>query len=136
STHFFSRFFFLTTRSPPLFTLFPYTTLFRSVFLLSGLIGGFAGGLQILGVNYRFIDHFSPGYGFTGIAVALLGRGHPAGILLSALFFGALSNGGAMIQLFSDIPLDLINILQGVVMIFAVIELSRLPFVRRWLQRA
>src|SRR5207247_11054526 len=83
STHFFSRFFFLTTRSPPLFTLFPYTTLFRSVFLLSGLIGGFAGGLQILGVNYRFIDHFSPGYGFTGIAVALLGRGHPAGILLS-----------------------------------------------------
>ena len=71
-----------------------------------------------------------------GIAVALLGRGHPAGILLSALFFGALSNGGAMIQLFSDIPLDLINILQGVVMIFAVIELSRLPFVRRWLQRA
>ena len=105
-------------------------------FLLSGLIGGFAGGLQILGVNYRFIDHFSPGYGFTGIAVALLGRGHPAGILLSALFFGALSNGGAMIQLFSDIPLDLINILQGVVMIFAVIELSRLPFVRRWLQRA
>ena len=105
-------------------------------FLLSGLISGFAGGLQILGVNYRFIDHFSPGYGFTGIAVALLGRGHPAGILLSALFFGALSNGGAMIQLFSDIPLDLINILQGVVMIFAVIELSRLPFVRRWLQRA
>src|SRR2546430_11178042 len=49
-------------------------------FLLSGLIGGFAGGLQILGVNYRFIAPFSPGYGFTGIAVALLGRGHPAGI--------------------------------------------------------
>ena len=105
-------------------------------FLLSGLLGGIAGGFQILGVNYRFIDHFSPGYGFTGIAVALLGRGHPVGIVLSALFFGALSSGGAMIQLFSDIPLDLINILQGTVMIFAVIELSRLPFVRRWVQRA
>src|SRR2546421_2483874 len=105
-------------------------------FVLSGLLGGVAGGFQILGVNYRFIDHFSPGYGFTGIAVALLGRGHPVGIVLSALFFGALSSGGAMIQLFSDIPLDLVNILQGTVMIFAVIELSRLPFVRRWVQRA
>ena len=105
-------------------------------FVLSGLLGGVAGGFQILGVNYRFIDHFSPGYGFTGIAVALLGRGHPVGIVLSAIFFGALSSGGAMIQLFSDIPLDLVNILQGTVMIFAVIELSRLPFVRRWVQRA
>ena len=105
-------------------------------FVLSGLLGGIAGGFQILGVNYRFIDHFSPGYGFTGIAVALLGRGHPVGIVLSALFFGALSSGGAMIQLFSDIPLDLVNILQGTVMIFAVIELSRLPFVRRWVHRA
>jgi len=107
-----------------------------TAFLLSGVLGGIAGGMQILGVNYRFIDHFSPGYGFTGIAVALLGRGHPIGIVLAALFFGALSSGGAMIQLFSDIPLDLINVLQGVVMIFAVIELTRLPFVRRWLRRA
>src|SRR5437016_544286 len=105
-------------------------------FVLSGLLGGVAGGFQILGVNYRFIDHFSPGYGFTGIAVALLGRGHPVGIVLAALFFGALSSGGAMIQLFSDIPLDLINILQGTVMIFAVIELSRLPLVKRWLRHA
>jgi len=105
-------------------------------FLISGVLGGVAGGFQVLGVNYRFIDHFSPGYGFTGIAVALLGRGHPVGIVLAAIFFGALSSGGAMIQLFSDVPLDLINILQGTVMIFAVIELSRLPFVRRWLRHA
>jgi len=105
-------------------------------FLISGVLGGVAGGFQVLGVNYRFIDHFSPGYGFTGIAVALLGRGHPVGIVLAAIFFGALSSGGAMIQLFSDIPLDLINILQGTVMIFAVIELSRHPFVRRWLRHA
>src|SRR5207237_5907743 len=81
-------------------------------FVLSGLLGGIAGGFQILGVNYRFIDHFSPGYGFTGIAVALLVRGHPVGIVPSLLFFGALSSGGAMIQLFRDIPRDLLNILQ------------------------
>ena len=99
--------------------------------LLSGAIGGLAGGFQVLSVNYRFVDNFSPGYGFTGIAVALLGRNHPVGIVFAALFFGALSNGGAMIQLFSSIPIDLINVLQGTVMIFAVIELVRLPVFRR-----
>src|SRR3989441_513938 len=55
-------------------------------FVISGILGGVAGGFQILGVNYRFIDHFSPGYGFTGIAVALLGRGHPIGIVLAGAF--------------------------------------------------
>jgi ABC-type uncharacterized transport system permease subunit len=88
----------------------------------SGLLGGLAGAFQVLGVNYRFVDRFSPGYGFTGIAVALLGRNTPLGVLLAALFFGALANGGAMIQLFSDIPLDLVNLLQGTVMIFAVVR--------------
>lgn len=104
--------------------------------LISGAIGGIAGGFQIVSVNYRFVDNFSPGYGFTGIAVALLGRNHPVGIILAALFFGALSNGGAMIQLFSNVPIDLINVLQGTVMIFAVIELVRLPMVARVLGRA
>jgi general nucleoside transport system permease protein len=94
-------------------------------FLGSGFIGGIAGGIQILGVNHRFIDHFSPGYGFTGIAVALLGRNTALGCLLAALFFGALANGGATVQLFTNIPLELINVLQGTVMIFAVVELGR-----------
>jgi simple sugar transport system permease protein len=94
-------------------------------FLVSGLIGGIAGGIQILGVNHRFIDHFSPGYGFVGIAVALLGRNTAVGCLLAALFFGALANGGATVQLFTNIPLELINVLQGTVMIFAVVELGR-----------
>jgi ABC-type uncharacterized transport system permease subunit len=93
---------------------------------ISGLLGGLAGAFQILAVNYRFIANFSPGYGFTGIAVALLGRNNALGILAAALFFGALANGGSMIQLFSDIPLDLINVVQGTVMIIAVIELRRL----------
>ncbi|WP_425280382.1 hypothetical protein [Pseudaminobacter salicylatoxidans] len=63
---------------------------------------------------------FSPGYGFTGIAVALLGRGSAIGILLAALLFGALATSGATIQLFSDVPIEIVNILQGTVMIFAV----------------
>jgi simple sugar transport system permease protein len=93
---------------------------------VSGMMGGLAGAFQILAVNHRFIANFSPGYGFTGIAVALLGRNTAPGILGAALFFGSLVNGGSMIQLFSDIPLDLINVVQGTIMILAVVELRRL----------
>lgn len=99
--------------------------------LLSGLVGGLAGGLQVLSVNYRFIDNFSPGYGFTGIAVAILGRNHPLGILAAGLFFGALTNGGAVVQLFSNVPIDLVNILQGTLMILAVLSFARVPLLRR-----
>lgn len=88
--------------------------------LLSGAIGGLAGGIHALGTVGRFVAGFSPGYGFTGIAVALLGRGSPLGILLAAILFGALATSGATIQLFSDVPIEIVNVLQGLVMIFAV----------------
>lgn len=94
--------------------------------VMSGVIAGIAGAVQVLGVNGRFIDHFSPGFGFTGLAVALLGRNTAIGCVLAALFFGALSNGSAMMQLFSDIPLDLVNVLSGLVMILAVVDFAGL----------
>jgi general nucleoside transport system permease protein len=88
--------------------------------LLSGAIGGLAGSIHALGTVNRFVAGFSPGYGFTGIAVALLGRGSAFGIFLAAILFGALATSGATIQLFSDVPIEIVNILEGVVMIFAV----------------
>ena len=88
--------------------------------LLSGAIGGLAGGIHALGSVGRFVSGFSPGYGFTGIAVALLGRGSALGIFLAAILFGALATSGATIQLFSDVPIEIVSILQGMVMIFAV----------------
>src|SRR5690606_18064357 len=88
--------------------------------LLSGAIGGLAGGIHALGTVGRFVSGFSPGYGFTGIAVALLGRGSAIGIFLAAVLFGALATSGATIQLFSDVPIEIVSILQGMVMIFAV----------------
>jgi len=93
--------------------------------LLSGVVAGLGGAAQGLGQLHRFSDGFSAGYGFTGMAVALLGRNRPVGILLGAVLFGALASAGTTIQLFSDIPLDLVNIIQGIVMIFAVVELGR-----------
>jgi ABC-type uncharacterized transport system permease subunit len=93
--------------------------------LLAGAIGGLGGAAHALGTVGRFVLGFSPGYGYTGIAVALLGRNRAVGIVLAALLFGALASSGAAVQLFSDIPLSIVDILQGVVMIFAVAEFVR-----------
>ena len=93
----------------------------------SGLIGGLAGGIHALGLVHRFVAGFSPGYGFTGIAIALLGRNSAFGIILAAIVFGALSSAGANIQLFSDVPIEIVEIMQGAVMIFAVAQLGFAP---------
>jgi general nucleoside transport system permease protein len=98
---------------------------------LSGLFGGLAGAGQVLGVDNRFVDNFSPGYGFTGIAVALLARNQPWGVLPAAIFFGALANGGTTMQLFSNVPLDLVNVLQGTVMLVAVARFGNLLLAAR-----
>ena len=98
-------------------------------FVASGAIAGLGGGAHALGVIYKYSLGFSPGYGFTGIAVALLARGNALGILLAALLFGALSSAGTTIQFFHDVPLEITGIIQGAIMIFAVADLLR------WQQR-
>jgi len=92
--------------------------------LASGAIAGLGGGAHALGVVHRFVDGFSPGYGFTGIAVALIGRNSAAGVAAGALFFGAMASAGATIQLFDDVPLDIVQVVSGAVMIFAVTRLA------------
>jgi len=99
--------------------------------VLWGLIANLGGAAHGLGQMHRFSDGFSPGYGFTGMAVALLGRNHLVGIVLGAVLFCALASPGTTIQLFSSIPLDLVNLIQGTVMIFAVVELGRITRLRR-----
>ena len=94
--------------------------------IASGAIGGLAGGIHALGLVHRFVAGFSPGYGFTGIAIALLARNSAIGVALAAILFGALSSAGANIQLFSDVPIEIVEILQGAVMIFAVAHFGAL----------
>jgi simple sugar transport system permease protein len=89
-----------------------------SAMFLSGAAAGLAGSTMVLGVLHRFIPQFSPGYGFVGIAVALLGRNNPWGVLLAAFLFGALDAGGISMQLFARIPMDLMTVLQGLVILF------------------
>ncbi|MFW5976437.1 MAG: ABC transporter permease [Bacillota bacterium] len=85
---------------------------------ISGSVAGLAGSTMVLGVLHRFISNFSPGYGFTGIAVAVLGRNKPWGVLAAAILFGALEAGGMSMQLFAKIPSDLMTVVQGLVILF------------------
>ncbi len=102
------------------------------VMVLSGVIAGFGGASHGLGQMHRFSDGFSPGYGFTGMAVALLARNHPIGILFGAVLFGALASAGTTVPtLLFKYSIRLVNIIQGTVMIFAVIEAARLMKNRR-----
>ena len=94
------------------------------VMIASGVVGGLAGGIHTLGLVHRFVAGFSPGYGFTGVAIALLARNSAFGVAIASILFGALSSAGANIQLFSNVPIEIVEILQGAVMIFAVAQLG------------
>jgi simple sugar transport system permease protein len=100
------------------------------VMFLSGLLGGLAGAGQVLGVHYNFTARFSRGFGFDGLTIALLARNSPIGVLIGGLLFGALRSGGTTIELFTDVPIDLVDIVQALIIFFVAIDLS-LDFLAR-----
>ena len=88
--------------------------------VISGALAGMVGVNEIMGVHHRLILDFTAGFGFVGIAVALMGRNHPLGIFFAALLFGALYQGGA--ELAFDMPTvtrDLVVVIQGLVILFS-----------------
>jgi len=91
--------------------------------MISGAIGALTGALLVLGTYYRFYDFFSPGYGFDGIAVAILSSNNFLGCLAVATLFGALRSGGSMMELFTGIPLDLVNVMEGVIILMVTANL-------------
>jgi simple sugar transport system permease protein len=87
---------------------------------LSGALAGFVALNVIMGAQHRLTLDFTGGFGFVGIAVALMGRNHPVGIVLAAVLFGALYQGGS--ELSFDMPAlsrDLVVVIQGLVILFA-----------------
>lgn len=91
--------------------------------LLSGALSGMAGAIHIMGIQYKFVDIFTwTGYGFDGIAVALLGGNHPVGVVLSALLFGALTSGAAQMQILAGVPKQIITIVQSIIILFVAAE--------------
>ncbi len=95
----------------------------RNIILAMAISGAFAGMLglnEIMGVNHRILLNFSAGYGFVGIAVSLMGRNHPVGIVLAALLFGALFQGGADLAFeMPKITREMVVVIQGLVILFA-----------------
>ena len=85
---------------------------------ISGAIAGMGGVNYVLGYKHFFELGFSAGAGFLGIAVALIGRNHPLGVIVAALFFGALSSGGLVIN--QQVPKELVEALQGIVILLAI----------------
>lgn len=85
---------------------------------LSGGLAGLAGSNDILGLIHYMPNAFSAGYGFDSIALALLGRSHPVGVVLAALLFGVLRAGATRMQSAAQIPVDIISILQAMIIIF------------------
>ena len=98
----------------------------KQIVVAMAVSGGLAGMVainEVLGYRYRYYQGFSPQYGFTGIAVALLGRNHPVGVVLAALFFGALTRGGLFVDIFTEkVSKDLVLILQALVILFVAAE--------------
>jgi simple sugar transport system permease protein len=103
----------------------PVERLAAGALLVSGALAGLAGGTEVLGVSYALYPNLSPGYGFTGIAVALLARGAPLGILASAVLFGALEAGAGAMQRDAGVPAVAVHVAEAVI-ILAVLLADRL----------
>jgi simple sugar transport system permease protein len=98
----------------------------KNTILAMFVAGGCAGMVaihEIMGYRYTYHDSFSQGAGFVGIAVALLGRNHPAGVILAALLFGALNRGSLFLDLnFDSLSKDLVMVLQGTIVLFVATD--------------
>ena len=99
-----------------------------SALTVSGALAGLGGVNFVLGYKHYYEDGFTGGAGFLGIAVALIGRNNPAGVVLAALFFATLSQGGLAIN--AMVPKQMVEVLQGIVIIAVA---AAVPEVRRLL---
>jgi general nucleoside transport system permease protein len=86
--------------------------------LISGALAGLMSINNVMGEAGRLVQNSSEGAGFIGIAVALMGRNHPLGVLLASLLFGFLYQGGAELGLWTSIPIELRIVVQGLVILF------------------
>jgi simple sugar transport system permease protein len=84
----------------------------------SGALAGLAGGGEIMGTYNRFIHRWSPGLGWDGITVAVLGGNNPWGVLGGAIFFAALRVGGNAMQMDAHVPIEMVSVIQGLIVLF------------------
>jgi general nucleoside transport system permease protein len=95
------------------------TRLVVGVVAASGAVAGVAGANLVIGNQHQFVQSFSPGYGFIGIAVALLARLSPLGACAMAVIYAAFLNGATTLQIFTSVPQEFVDVLVGTVVILA-----------------
>ena len=98
---------------------------------ISGSLAALAGASEVMGVHGRLSDQFSAGFGFTGIAVALLAKNHPLAVIPAAILFGGLSAGSGFMQLNANVPDKLVDIVQALVILFVAAETIITWFIKR-----
>ena len=98
----------------------PATTI--KALCISGALAGLAGVTEVMGVHLRLHDQFSAGFGFTGIAVALLAKNNPIGVVAAAILFGALSAGAGTMQMEAEVPAKVIFIIQALIIFLVAAE--------------
>ncbi len=89
---------------------------------LSGALAGLAGMSEISGIQHRLLSGFTSDYGFDAMAVALLGKLNPFGVVISGLFFGALRVGANQMQRTVQVPSSLVFVIQGLVILFVLMD--------------
>ncbi len=89
---------------------------------LSGMLAGLAGTIEVTALNYRHELGFSIGYGFDAIAIALLGKTHPLGVVIAAILFAAMRNGATRMQFLTQIPVDVISVIQALILLFVAAD--------------
>jgi simple sugar transport system permease protein len=97
---------------------------------LSGMLAGMAGAVEVVALNYRHTVSFNVGYGFDAITIALLGKTHPAGVVAAAFLFGAMRSGASRMQFLTQVPVDIISVIQALILLFVAAD-----GIVRWLYR-
>ena len=108
------------------FNGFPVKKLILLSFIISGAVAGLGGGAELLGTQYRLINGFGAGYGFDGVAMALIGQLHPIATVVVAIFFAALRVGSTTMQAATGVPTSVSDIIQALVIVFAVAGMAML----------
>lgn len=115
---------------------FPVRRLVLMAFVISGAIAGMGGAVELLGKTpYRLADGFGSGFGFDGVAIALIAQLNPIAAIVVAILFGILSTGGTMMQSVIGVPTAIVEIIRGLIIIFAVAGMAavRLPQIKAYI---
>jgi ABC-type uncharacterized transport system permease subunit len=102
------------------FNGFPVKRYILASFIVSGAVAGLGGAAELLGTQFRLINGFGAGYGFDGVAMALIGQLHPIASMVVAIFFAALRTGSTTMQAGTGVPTSVSDIIQALVIVFTV----------------